>query len=45
MLRFSLSEQVGQINTLAGFRGRENWAILGDNVSLNGRKSVQYQEQ
>ena len=44
VLRFSLSsEYVDQINTLAKFRGRENWTILGDDGSLNGYKGIQYQ--
>ena len=44
VLRFSLSSGlVDEINTLARFRGRENWTILGDNGSLNGYKGIQYQ--
>ena len=44
VLRFSLSSELAdQINTLARFRGRKNWTILGDNGSLNGYKDVQYQ--
>ena len=40
VLRFSLSsEKIDQINTLARFRGRENWTMLGD----NGYKDIQYQ--
>ena len=37
------TELVDQINTLARFRGRENWTILRDDGSLNGYQGIQYQ--